>query len=219
MLEGDAGARRDFGVFGRVQVEHERAAAHGLDQRRVRPADFGGVDVCERVGLQLVVTVSVNGAGHHDARVARLADAGDVGLGVGGIANQREFHVRFEGLEGLAHQQRVVFRLHAAHIEEVASGFEPQAGQGPGAGRLASLGPVGNEVSALAVALLVVSRDLLRVADHRVRADRGQALGDQVPGTSQFHFLRFRSRPSTFSATGTPTVRGIQVKTALAALQ
>src|SRR5450759_5134219 len=36
---------------------------------------------------------------------------------------------------------------------------------------------------------------------------------------SEFHFLRFRSRPSTFNATGIPKMRGIQVKTALAALQ
>ena len=36
---------------------------------------------------------------------------------------------------------------------------------------------------------------------------------------SQFHFLRCRSRPSTFSATGMPSIRGNQVNTALAALQ
>ena len=36
---------------------------------------------------------------------------------------------------------------------------------------------------------------------------------------TRFHFLRWRSSPSTFSATGIPTTRGIQVKTALAALQ
>ena len=36
---------------------------------------------------------------------------------------------------------------------------------------------------------------------------------------SAFHFLRCRSRPSTFKATGIPQMRGIQVKMALAALQ
>ena len=36
---------------------------------------------------------------------------------------------------------------------------------------------------------------------------------------SAFHFFRCRSRPSTFSATGMPRARGIQVNTALAALQ
>src|ERR1700749_1894112 len=35
----------------------------------------------------------------------------------------------------------------------------------------------------------------------------------------RFHFLRWRSRPSTFNATGIPAQRGIQVKIALAALQ
>src|SRR3954468_2753938 len=39
------------------------------------------------------------------------------------------------------------------------------------------------------------------------------------PFARAFHFLRFRSRPSTFSATGVPSTRGIQVKIALAALQ
>src|ERR1700749_4398115 len=36
---------------------------------------------------------------------------------------------------------------------------------------------------------------------------------------TRFHFLRFRSRPSTFRATGMPASLGIQVKMALAALQ
>src|SRR4051794_16426730 len=35
----------------------------------------------------------------------------------------------------------------------------------------------------------------------------------------KFHFLRFRSKPSTFNATGVPVILGIQVKIALAALQ
>ena len=34
-----------------------------------------------------------------------------------------------------------------------------------------------------------------------------------------FHFLRFRSRPSTLSATGMLSTRGIHVKMAFAALQ
>ena len=36
---------------------------------------------------------------------------------------------------------------------------------------------------------------------------------------ARFHFLRFRSNPSTFNATGMPESRGHSVKIAFAALQ
>ena len=68
----------DLGVLRGVAVEHQRAAAHGLDQRGMRAAYLGSVDVREAVRSQLAVALAVNGSGDHDARVARCRARGAI---------------------------------------------------------------------------------------------------------------------------------------------
>jgi hypothetical protein len=72
----------------------------------------------------------------------------------------------------------------------------------------------------LAVALEIIFGDLARVGDDHGRAERRQPLRNRYQAFARpFHFLRLRSRPSTFSATGIPNTRGHKVKIAFAALQ
>ena len=55
--ERQARAAGDFGVLRRVEIQRQRAAAHGLDQRRMRAADLGRVDVGEAVRAQLAIAL------------------------------------------------------------------------------------------------------------------------------------------------------------------
>ena len=54
-LEGDAGIAGDFGILRRIAIEHQGAAAHGFDEGGMRAAHFGGVDVGEAMGIELVI--------------------------------------------------------------------------------------------------------------------------------------------------------------------
>ena len=58
----------------------------------------------------------------------------------------------------------------------------------------------------LAIALPVIVGDLFGVGNDRVRAAMSPAIRrrDTRLRASAFHFFRFRSRPSTFNATGIP---------------
>ena len=82
------------------------------------------------------------------------------------------------------------------------------------------LGAVGNEIRLFPIALKIIFGDLARVGHNRA----GQKVASHSEIKYQvlarkFHFLRLRSRPSTFNATGMPNQRGQTVKIALAALQ
>ena len=70
--------RRHFAVFGVVQIEHQTAAPHGFDQRRMRAAHFGGVNIRETPGAQFLIAEPIDGARDHDAGVRGVAHLADV---------------------------------------------------------------------------------------------------------------------------------------------
>src|ERR1019366_8531550 len=102
----------------------QRAAAHRFNQRGMRAADLGGVYVSETVRFQLAVSVAIDGAWYDDPEITRIANLRDVVLRIGRIADERQLDRRCHALERLPHFERMVLRLHAAHIQEVAAGFE-----------------------------------------------------------------------------------------------
>ena len=83
----DAGSARHLGVFGGVEIQRQRAAAHGFDQGWMGAADFGRVDVPVAVRAQFAITVAIDRAGDDDARISGVADFGDVVGGVGRVAD------------------------------------------------------------------------------------------------------------------------------------
>ena len=53
--------------------------------------------------------------------VAHLAN---VVLRVRRVADQRQFQIAWQRFERLAHFERMILRLHAADVEEIAAGLE-----------------------------------------------------------------------------------------------
>src|ERR1035438_4342758 len=127
--EGDAGVAGYFGVFRRVAVQHQRAAAHSFNQGGMRAADFGGVNVGEAVRFQLAVSFAIDGARYDDAGIACVAYLRDVALRVRRIADEGQLERRLNMFERLPHCERMVLRLHAAHIQEVAAGLQSHTRQ------------------------------------------------------------------------------------------
>ena len=84
-----------------------------------------------------------------------------------------------------AHFERMVFRLHAAHIEKIAAGSSPSCVEYRSAVDLADLGAVGNEVARFPVPFAVIALDGSGVRDHGGRAECGQPLRDQIPGLGE----------------------------------
>ena len=71
------------------------------------------------------------------------------------------------------------------------------------------------------IALPIIVRDAARVGDHHVRHPRRQPLRDPIPGFRRPRSISCDSAPGHphSAPTGMPSRRGIQVNTALAALQ
>ena len=155
---------RHFRVLRSIAIEHQRATPHGLDQRRMRAAHGGGVDVGKAVRAQLAIARAVDRAGDDHAGIARVAHAGDVVPGIGGVAHQHQLEPGLHALECFAHFERVVLRLQAADVEEVAARLEREPVKRGARGQLAGLSAVGDEDGALSVALEVI---LLDSARHR----------------------------------------------------
>ena len=141
--------------------------------------------------------------------------------GMRSVAYKRELHGGGHVFKRAAHFQRVVLGLHAADVEKVVSWLKPQAANRFICGDLFRLGTIRNERALLVVPFAIVALDHFRIANHAVRKNGGP--GTRTCGTkfwrTSFHFLRLRSMPSTFSATGIPHKRGKAMKMALAALQ
>src|SRR5437667_4821726 len=74
----DAGIGEHLGILRSAVGDNEVPLAHGFNQSGMRAADFGGVDVAERVRLELPVARAVDRAGQKNARVARLLQLPDV---------------------------------------------------------------------------------------------------------------------------------------------
>src|SRR5258708_30040236 len=85
---------------------------------------FRRMNVCETMRTKLPVSMSVDRAWNDNARILRFANAPDIFGGVRRIADQRELEGGLDALKRLAHQHRVIFRLHAAHVKEVLTRLE-----------------------------------------------------------------------------------------------
>ena len=58
-----------------------------------------------------------------------VADAADVLMGIRSVSHEGQFHIGDQRLERLAHGQRMVLGLHAAHVEEVAAAHQAKRRQ------------------------------------------------------------------------------------------
>src|SRR5262245_64772305 len=77
-LKRNAGVTGYFGVFRRVAIQHQCAAPHRFDQRGVSSADLCGMDVGKTVRAELLVSLTINLAGHNDAVITSVTDTANV---------------------------------------------------------------------------------------------------------------------------------------------
>src|ERR1017187_5834007 len=132
----------------------------------MRPAHLRRMNVGEAVRAELAISGAVDRTRHDDARVAGVANPADIVLGVGGVADERQFHRRHHLFESLAYFQRTILRLQAAYVEEIPARLPPEFGQHFRALHFADFGAVGDEDALLAIAPAVVFLDGERVGDH-----------------------------------------------------
>ena len=108
-----------FGVLRGLAIENQSTATHLFDQRGMRSADFGRLDVGEAMRPELTIAEPINRAGYYDAWVLGIAHFANVFLSMWGIANQRQLHICFQLFESLPNFQRLILRLKAANVQEV----------------------------------------------------------------------------------------------------
>src|SRR5262249_10938900 len=146
----------------------------------MRPADLGCVNVSEAVRSELMITLSINRPWHHDTGVGCVPHLPDVVPRVGRIADQRKSKVSAKLYETAAPFERVVPRLHPAHIQKMAARLESESADDLVGGYFADLGPVRDEHRHLTVAFLVVLLYAPSVRSHTGRAEGGQPLRQPI---------------------------------------
>ena len=178
----DTGVAHCFDIFRRGQSEHAVAETHCFEQRRVRAADFGGVNVAVSVLLQGAVVLTKNKSGEDDALVAAGSglEIADVVVRVRGVADDQEPVRRPHFLECFDDQMRVVFRFQARDIQHITIRLDAPLAHRIAIGATFDLRAVGNHGRRRVVASQVVVLDDARIGDGSVGQDCGQAFGKHI---------------------------------------
>ena len=129
-----------------------------------------------------MIAMTIDRPWQHDARILRIAHLGDVGSGVGRVADQRQPQRRVHPLKGAAHHQRIILRLKPRHIKEITPALEPERFQRPARGNIAHRSAVGDERGIGSIARAVVCPDVLGIGYDRGRAYRRKRFRHQIPG-------------------------------------